>query len=224
MKKNVRTLIASVGLLGTVVVGGASIANAQSNTATTAVKASPTAASATASTVRPDHTTQLNSALAPLVTAGTITQAQADAVVKAIEAARPADGRPGRHGGGMGRGGMGGMGDGGMGRGMGGGMGGPMSNHGDVIAKALGITTAELQTAMQSGKTIAQVAADKGVSVQKVIDAFVADEKEEHPDMAAADITARVTDMVNGVRPTRPASAPASGSAATTPSTKAVSA
>lgn len=220
MKKNVRTLIASVGLLGTVVVGGASIANAQSNTATTAVKASPTAASATASTVRPDHTTQLNTALAPLVTAGTITQAQADAVVKAIEAARPADGGPGRHGGGMGRGGKGGMGDGGMGRGMG----GPMSNHGDVIAKALGITTVELQTAMQSGKTIAQVAADKGVSVQKVIDAFVADEKEEHPDMAAADITARVTDIVNGVRPTRPASAPASGSAAATPSTKAVSA
>jgi hypothetical protein len=220
MKKNVRTLIASVGLLGTVVVGGASIANAQTNTATTAVKASPTAASTTASTVRPDHTTQLNSALAPLVTAGTITQAQADAVVKAIEAARPTDGGPGRHGGGMGRGGMGGMGDGGKGRGLG----GPMSNHGDVIAKALGITTAELQTAMQSGKTIAQVAAAKGVSVQKVIDAFVADEKEEHPDMAAADITARVTDMVNGVRPTRPASAPTSGSAATTPSTKAVSA
>jgi uncharacterized protein YidB (DUF937 family) len=44
----------------------------------------------------------------------------------------------------------------------------------DDAATALGITPTELRTALESGKTIAQVAKDKGVDVQKVIDALVA--------------------------------------------------
>src|SRR4051794_17858614 len=40
----------------------------------------------------------------------------------------------------------------------------------DAAATALGITTDELKTELESGKTIAQVASDKGVDVQTVID------------------------------------------------------
>ena len=116
--------------------------------------------------------------LSALVTAGTITQAKADAVAAALEAARPAEGAGGR------------------------------GDHGDhqrgpraeglaKAAEVIGITTDQLKTALQSGQTIAQVAQANGVSVNSVIDALVAD--------AQANLRQRITDMVNGVRPTRPA-------------------
>jgi hypothetical protein len=82
--------------------------------------------------------------------------------------------------------------------------GGPgFSAHAATIAKLLGMSTADLQTAMQT-KSIAAIAKEKGVNVQTIIDAYVAEEKAEHPDMAAADVVKRVTDMVNGVRPSGP--------------------
>ena len=96
-------------------------------------------------------------------------------------------------------------GPGGKGGGMGGRMGGPgggMGAHSDTIAKALGITTAELQTAMQSGKSIATIAKEKGVDVSKVIAAYVAEETAEHPELTAAQVTQMVTDRINGVAPT----------------------
>lgn len=70
----------------------------------------------------------------------------------------------------------------------------------DAAATTLGITNDELRTELESGKTIAEVASDKGVNVQTVIDAMVAAE--------TAHITERVTDAVNGVRPTPPDEAP----------------
>ncbi len=117
--------------------------------------------------------------LSALVTAGTITQAQADAVAAALRAARPAEGT-----------------------------GSDDHDHSDhqrgpraeglaKAAEAIGITTDQLKTALQSGQTIAQVAEANGVSVNSVIDALVAD--------AQANLRQRITDMVNGVRPTRPA-------------------
>jgi hypothetical protein len=101
-----------------------------------------------------------------------------------------------------------------------------LGNHDVVVVAALGITTTDLQTALQSGKTIAQIAADKGVTVQKVIDAWVADEQQEHPEMTAADITARVTAMVNGTLQGGRAGGPrgATGSVATSGSTTATAA
>ena len=74
--------------------------------------------------------------------------------------------------------------------------------HAETIAKSLGMTSTELQTAMQSGKSIATIAKEKGVDVQKIISALVAEEQAEHPDKNVADITQRVTDRVNGVAPT----------------------
>ncbi|MCU1374811.1 MAG: hypothetical protein JWO68_2097 [Actinomycetia bacterium] len=78
----------------------------------------------------------------------------------------------------------------------------PWADHGraggpDVLATAataLGMSQADLQTALQGGKTIAQVAKDKGVDVQKVIDALVAEAKVR----IEADLPARMTDLVNG--------------------------
>jgi hypothetical protein len=89
--------------------------------------------------------------------------------------------------------------------------------HAPTIASALGITTAELQTQMSAGQTVAQIATAKGVSLQKVIDAYVAEETVEHPDLAKDEVVKRVTDRLNGVRPARPAGGtgtrPAKGSA-----------
>lgn len=118
--------------------------------------------------------------LSALVTAGTITQAKADAVAAALQAARPADGD-------------------------GGGRGdhdhsthqrGPRAEGLAKAAEVIGISVADLKTALQSGQTIAQVAQANGVSVNSVIDAMVAD--------ATATLRQRITDLVNGVRPTQP--------------------
>jgi len=48
-----------------------------------------------------------------------------------------------------------------------------------AAAKALGMTEADLTTALQGGQTIADVASSKSVAVQTVIDAMVAAEKAE---------------------------------------------
>jgi hypothetical protein len=143
---------------------------------------------------RPDRGAFLQETLQPLVDDGTITQAQADAVIAALEAARPEGGR------GMGPGGPG------MGHGRGG--------HGlEAAATALGITADELRTAIEGGQTIAEVATEKGVDVQTVIDAMVAELKahldaevaagehtQEEADAKLADAVERITEHVNGTQ------------------------
>ena len=83
-----------------------------------------------------------------------------------------------------------------------------------VIAKAIGITESALITELQAGKTPAQVATAHGVTVQKVIDALVADGVSElaadvkagrltqaQADSMKAQVTQRATDQVdNGFR------------------------
>jgi flagellar hook-length control protein FliK len=69
-----------------------------------------------------------------------------------------------------------------------------------TAAKALGMTEADLRSALESGKTIAQVAKDKGVDVQKVIDALVADARQKLQ-QEEADLPARISDLVNGKLP-----------------------
>jgi uncharacterized protein (DUF433 family) len=72
----------------------------------------------------------------------------------------------------------------------------------DAAAKAIGISTNDLLAQLKSGKTIADVAKAKGVSVQKVIDAMVAAAKTEFD----ANIEKMITDQVNGTfeRPDAP--------------------
>ena len=52
--------------------------------------------------------------------------------------------------------------------------GGTRVDHLGVAAEALGMPVEELRSALQGGKSVAQVAADRKVEVQKVIDALVA--------------------------------------------------
>ena len=84
----------------------------------------------------------------------------------------------------------------------------------EAVAKALGLSSTELQTQLQSGKSLADIAKAQNVDVAKVKAAITADIKAhlddevksgEHTqaeaDQKLAEITANLDDMVNGVRP-----------------------
>jgi ribosomal protein S20 len=65
----------------------------------------------------------------------------------------------------------------------------PKGDHGpklDAAAKALNVSVDDLRSKLKDGKTLAQVAKDQGVDVQKVIDAMVADAT-AHIDQAVKD-------------------------------------
>ena len=132
---------------------------------------------------------RLQDILKPLVDDGTITQAQADKVIAALQAAGP-----------MGDGGM--RGDGGMhgdggpgGRGM-----GPGANL-DTVASVLGISVDDVRTAVKDGSTIADLAKKNGKSAQDVIDALVAEVKDHFAAEVAsgehtqADADARIAEI-----------------------------
>lgn len=158
---------------------------------------SATTAADPADPVRPDPSTRLQEVLKPLVDDGTITQDQADKVVAALVAARPADGpmRGGPMGGHRGPGGR-------IGFGL------------DVVATTLGITTDEVRTALESGQTIADLAVSKGKTAQDVIDAIVAvattkinaevtagNITQAQADARLVDLTTMVTGFVNNALP-----------------------
>ena len=99
-----------------------------------------------------------------------------------------------------------------------------------AAATYLGLTQAELQTALQSGKTLAQIAnATDGKSAAGLIDALVAAEKtklaaavtagkltQAQADEISTTLKDHVTNMVNGVRPAHdgPAASAARGGTA----------
>jgi hypothetical protein len=172
-----------------VALGTPGLASGQESPDTT--EAPATDDGATTEETRPERGQWITDALAPLVEAQTINQAQADAVIAALDAARPerGPGGPGMHRGSGGRG-------------------------LETAATALGITSEELVTALRGGQSIAEVATAQGTEPQVVIDAMLAEVKthlDEH--VAAGDLTqeraderlARATEgitaMVNGERP-----------------------
>ena len=80
-----------------------------------------------------------------------------------------------------------------------------------VVAKAIGISESDLQTALQGGQTVAAVAKAHNVALQVVIDALVADGQAEldaavkagtltqaQADAGKAALTQRATDQANG--------------------------
>jgi len=84
----------------------------------------------------------------------------------------------------------------------------------DAAATYLGLTAAELRTQLEAGKTLAQVAQDKGKSVDGLIQALVDDEQKKLDAAVAAgrltkdqeqsilsDLKQHITDLVNGVEP-----------------------
>lgn len=108
---------------------------------------------------------QVSTILASLVTKGTITQAQADAITAALAAAAPAMPNP------SGKPSIGGMGKGGKGdKGAMGGMGMNSAARQAIITSTLGITAADLVTARQAGKSLATLA---GTKVDALITALV---------------------------------------------------
>ena len=135
--------------------------------------------------------------LAQEVASGELTQAQADAksanittkvteMVNTVRPAKPAGGRGGK--------------------------------SQEAVATVLDLTATELRTRLDAGKTLAQVASDQGIAVQKVIDVIVTDIKahlaqevasgeltQAEADAKSANITTKVTEMVNTVRPAKPA-------------------
>jgi len=130
-----------------------------------------------------------------LVAKGTITQAQADEILAALDAARPAHGPggPGSHGG--------------PGH-------GPGFGHLDAAAKALGISVDDLRSALQGGKSLAALAKEKGIEGGKVVDALIADFKahldqevaagihtQAEADQKLADARSRTEAFVNGTAP-----------------------
>ena len=155
-----------------------------------------TPASATTSdNVVTSRLAHIKSVLSGLVKDGTLTQAQADKVAGTLDSQPPM----------AGMGGMGGMG------GRAGGMG--MTQSHDAAAKALGMTSDELYTAVQNGKSLADVAKDQKVSVDSLIKAMVADAEgdlaaavkagtltQAQADTMKSSVTERITDQVNGVR------------------------
>ena len=116
-----------------------------------------------AETEETTRSSRLTEALDSLVTAGTLTQAQADAVAEALQAAKPdrplgGGARHGRGGFGFGRAGL------------------------DAAAEVLGMEEAEVRAALRDGTTLAELATQNGVEPQAVIDALVAEATERITD------------------------------------------
>jgi hypothetical protein len=185
-----------------------------------------TPASATTSdNVVTSRLASIKSALSGLVSDGTLTQSQADKVASTLDTKLPKRGPGGFEGPGGRFGGMG------------------MHKAEDAAAKALGMTTDKLHTALEGGKSLADVAKAQKVSVSSLVSAMVtasetelaAAVKDGHLTQAQANtmkstLTQRITDRVNDVRPDRgpghgprgadrsPASGSTSGGMMSTPS------
>jgi lambda repressor-like predicted transcriptional regulator len=152
------------------------------------------------------------------VTAGTLTQGQADAIKKRIDdGTQPIFGGPGFGGGPRGH--FGRFGHGGPGFGFGFGFGGPGLTSGIAdVATYLGLKPADLATQLRSGKSLADIAKAQGKTVDglkaaitdamtKQFDAAVTAGKltKDQETKLLADLTSRLDDIVNGVHePGRP--------------------
>ena len=141
-------------------------------------------------TVRPEFGERIADALQPLVDDGTLTDAEVDAVVDALEEARPEDGGRGQGQHGPGQHGPRGAG---------------------AIADILGLEGSEIRDALQGGSTIADLAAEQGVAIVDVVVVLVAQTEErvaagldsgridqEKADEILANAEQHAEDLVNG--------------------------
>ena len=136
-----------------------------------------------------DRVTAIKNALAGLVKDGTLTQAQADKVATTLDGALPAHG--------------------GHGRGFGGGV------DLETAASTIGVSAEDLRTALQGGKTLVEVAKEKGVSQDTLVSKLVAAATtrlaeavtagrltQEQADTMTANLQERITQAVTSTRPT----------------------
>ncbi len=183
MKKNKLAALAIAGALSLGTISGVTVAQAD----TGKVVGGPEAI--------------VTSVLASLVTKGTITQAQSDAIVAAMKAAAPAPlagglkpGKPGKDGMGLG------------------GIGANTAARQAIVTSFLGKTAAEIQTARKAGKSLAAIATDAGKVPADLIAALVKYDNAQidaavtagtlssaNATTIKANVTARVTKEVNNV-------------------------
>ncbi len=183
-----RKIIVSTALGLGVFAGGAAVTAAWAQGAGTTTTA-PAGSTKPAKVDRTDH---LKTVLDPLVKDGTITEAQRDKVIGALEAAGP----KGDHGGFEGRGGPGAK------------FGSPLKEAAAII----GIDEATLRTELD-GKSLAQVAEAHGKTRQQMVDGLIAaankrldqavtDNKltKDQADKLKAELAVRIADQVDRVR------------------------
>ena len=188
MRSKLAAIVLTAGLTAAggaalVVPGSAFAATGATPTATASAAPAPSAADRAAARV-----TAIKNALKGLVTDNTLTQAQADKVASTLSTSDAL--RGGRRGGFGGRG------------------------HLDraTVANILGLTTDELRTQEQAGKTLAQIAATKSITKATLIDKLVAATKTQlaadvksgeitqaQSDTATSTLTADVTKRVDEV-------------------------
>ena len=194
MKLNKKSSLVASGLVAAITVGSLGVASAATSSHSTlssksVATARPTIGGANAMT----GTNPFKTVLDGLVTKGTITQAQEDAIIAALDAAKPADDNDG---------------PGQMGGHDGGPMGGPnQAAEQTAILSTLGITATTLQADLAAGQSLATIA---GAKTQALITALVAVENSEidaavtagqltaaQATTAKAGVLARVTAHVN---------------------------
>lgn len=185
MRKRLGSLVLASTLGVSGLAAGVALAPTIANAATSS-SASAAPSEAAAPGTDPDRSAQRSSrisdALSGLVQDGTLTQAQADKVAETLASKMPS----------------GGHGHGGPGRGL------------DTAATVLGVSDDDLRTALRDGKSLADVAAEKGVDKQKLIDELVkaaetrlaervssGDITQAEADERKADLRERVTTMVD---------------------------
>ena len=168
MKLNKKSSLVAGGLVAAITVGSLGVASAASSHSTPSAKSVATTRPTIGGANAFSGTNSFKTILDGLVTKGTITQAQEDAIIAALAAAKPT----------MGAGGPGGPGGpGGFGGYRGGPMGGPnQAAEENVILSTLGITAATLQSDRAAGQSLATIA---GAKTQALITALVAAENSE---------------------------------------------
>ena len=152
------------------------------------------ASAATSDNVVTSRLAAIKTALSGLVSDGTLTQAQANKVASTLDTKLPMRG-PGGHGPGGHFGPMG------------------MAKAHEAAAKALGLTVEQLHTALEGGKSLADVAKDQKVTVAALVKAMVAAAQTQlatavkdgtitqaQADTLKSTLTARITERVNDVR------------------------
>ena len=188
------TKLVTLAAVGALTLGGAAVAGtalAATGGGTPSPASAPSYA-APAPPPRPDDAAareeRIKQALAGLVADKTLTQAQADKVASTLAASGLDHGPRGPRR-----------------------LGAPALG---AAAKALGMAESDLLTQLRSGKSLAAVAKEKRVDVQKVVDALVAEAKQRiadavksgrltqaQADQRLKDLTARITARVNANGP-----------------------
>ena len=172
-----KSTTAVAALVAATAFGTAGIANAATVTHRTTIKKITTTNTSYVNGMNPITTT-----LSGLVTKGTITQAQSDAIVAALNAARAAQPAPTINGG----------------QGLGGPRGAGIAKDQSVILSTLGITAETLQADRAAGQSLATIAGSK---TQALINALVAAETTQiNAQVTAGRITqAQATQMISGL-------------------------